>query len=90
LTEYRDRRRKPRPPISVDTETGIIRVGNLELDADVLAAMADPATRVLWAFINSSDGSHVQAVPFDETKVIWLEPSDLRYAQEAAAGNWSD
>jgi len=71
------------PSISIDTRTGIVRAGDLELDAATLVAIAKPEARVLWAFVRASDGDTVRAVPFDESRVIWLEDTDLRYPEAA-------
>lgn len=74
--------------ISVDSERGVIRVGNLELDIGALCAMADPNARVLWAFVWNKNKTRVQPMPFREDQILWLQPSDLNYAAEAAAENW--
>ena len=70
------------PAISVDTEQGLIRVGDLEFDTETLLAMADPDARVLWAFIRSKDGKRIQPVAYDERKVIWIEASDLERGEQ--------
>lgn len=66
-----------KPRIRVDLDSGIIAIGDLELDVETLCAMADPDARVLWAFIREPNEKRIQAVPYNEEKVIWLEESDL-------------
>jgi hypothetical protein len=73
----------------IDNERGLVILGDLELDIKTIEAMANPDARVLWAFIKNRKTGRVQAVPFDESKVIWLEPSDMPHADEAEYENGS-
>jgi hypothetical protein len=74
-----------KPRIALDLDAGIIRVNDTEIDIEVLLAIAEPKSRVLWGFIEE-DG-RVQAVPYDEKQVIWIQPRDLE-REEAPAENW--
>jgi hypothetical protein len=61
--------------ISIDSERGIIRVGDIEMDVNVLLAIANANSRILWRFM--SEGGRIHSVPYDESKVIWIENGDL-------------
>jgi len=61
--------------ISIDSERGIIRVGDIEMDVNVLLAIANPEPRILWRFMNV--GGRIRSIPYDESKVIWIENGDL-------------
>ena len=52
-------------------------VCGFEIDAEILAAVLDPANRTLWAFIHSTDGAKIEPCAVDEERCIWLEESDL-------------
>jgi len=64
-----------RMDISIDSERGIVRVGDIEMDVNVLLAIANPEPRILWRFM--SEGGRIRSVPYDESKVIWIENGDL-------------
>jgi hypothetical protein len=53
----------------VDHDTLIIN--GKRIDQSVILAITEPGKRALWAFIEK-DGV-VQAVPYDENQVIWLD-----------------
>lgn len=46
-----------------------------EFDQNVLEAVLSANKRVLWAFVKK--GVDVMAVPYDESRCIWLEASDI-------------
>jgi hypothetical protein len=60
--------------ITVRTADTII-IGEYEVEASVLQQMLDPRNRVLWAFVKRP--GRVQAVAYDETRVVWLTDEDL-------------
>lgn len=41
------------------------------VDEAVLAAILNPDNRILWRF--TKQGDNITAVPFSESRVIWLE-----------------
>lgn len=57
-------------------EGDVLVYKGMEFDQGVLDAVLSPGKRVLWAFL--SRGENIMAVPFDESRCIWLEPSDVR------------
>ena len=48
-----------RMDISIDSERGIVRVGDIEMDVNVLLAIANPEPRILWRFM--SEGGRIAA-----------------------------
>lgn len=68
----------------------VVIVNGMAIDADVLAMVINADARLLWAFLRGDGGRRIEAVPYNEEKVIWMEPADLSYAEEAAANNWSE
>ena len=55
----------------------VLCITRFEIDAEILAAVLDPKNRCLWAFVHAEGGAKVQPTPFDESRVLWLEDSDL-------------
>src|SRR6185312_8916111 len=63
------RKKKPRSRavrVAVDYERRIVVVGQMEIDFTMLAEMANPNKRLLWAFVWNDDKTRIQAVPFNE------------------------
>jgi hypothetical protein len=58
--------------ISIDQERGLLIIGEKQIDLNVLEAICDPNHRLLWQF-SWIDGV-VKAVPYDESRVLWIEP----------------
>jgi len=48
----------------------------MEIDQDTLDAILSTNKRLLWAFVRGCDGN-IMAVPYDESRVVWLLDSDL-------------
>jgi hypothetical protein len=57
--------------VLVDQDRCVMKVNGFEIDLAVLLAIVNPDSRVLWAFIRN--GKRIQALPYDESKVIWLD-----------------
>jgi hypothetical protein len=57
--------------ITVHPLVDTLVINGLEIDASILAAVIVPNNRLLWAFVRN--GNTVQAVAYDEEKVIWLD-----------------
>ena len=55
----------------------ILVVNGYELDAAILADIVTPNKRLLWAFVENTDGS-IQPVAYSEDRVIWLSKEDLK------------
>ena len=55
----------------------VLVLNGFEIDADVLLEITKPNQRMLWAFVQSEDGTRIQPTPFTEDKVIWLTEEDL-------------
>lgn len=51
------------------------------LDKEVLDAVLSTNQRLLWAFVRNGDGD-IQACPYDESRVVWLEESDIQQPNE--------
>jgi len=60
----------------------VLVLGEYEISAAILKQVMKPDARVLWAFIASENGDAVQPVPYDETRVLWLEDNDLDRSQD--------
>jgi hypothetical protein len=58
----------------------VLLVGGYELTIDILHAVINPDARILWAFIrNRRNPRLIQPVAYDETRVVWIEDSDLEH-----------
>lgn len=53
----------------------VLKIGQYEVEAEVLTSIVNPNNRLLWAFIEK-DG-RIQAVPYSEEQVLWMQESDL-------------
>ena len=55
----------------------VLVLNGFEIDASVLTEVTKPNRRMLWAFVQSEDGTRIQPTPFTEDKIIWLLEEDL-------------
>lgn len=60
--------------------TDVLVYRGMEIDRDVLDAVLSTNKRLLWAFIRN--GKDVRAIPYDESRVIWLAESDVQQPDE--------
>lgn len=61
----------------VELEPGdVILHRGMLIDAEVLDAILSTDKRLLWAFVRGAEGT-IQACPFSETEVIWMQESDV-------------
>lgn len=51
------------------------------LDREVLDAVLSTNQRLLWAFVRNASGD-IQACPYDESRVVWLEESDVQQPED--------
>ena len=58
--------------VKFNPEKQELTINGAKLDLEILAILCDPRPRLLWRFL-WVDGV-VQAIPYDETKVIWIDP----------------
>jgi hypothetical protein len=60
--------------IRVDEEVGTLEIDGVLLSANVLRELVDPDRRLLFRF--QRRGGVIEAIPLDESKVIWIDPPD--------------
>jgi hypothetical protein len=53
-------------------------VSSREISGEMLSLLLQPNQRLLWAFVEKE--GVVQAVPYNEERVIWLDKPDLEEA----------
>jgi hypothetical protein len=70
-------RRRPTMSAAPRNSSLVLHKG-YEISREILDAIVSDNQRVLWAFIKR-DGQ-IMAVPYDESRVIWLQDSDLERA----------
>ena len=63
--------------IVVRRDDVLVLPSGFEVDASTLSDITKPDKRLLWAFVKSEDGTAIQPVCYDETRVIWLTDEDL-------------
>jgi hypothetical protein len=59
--------------MKLNSETQELTINGKTIDLELLAMLCDPRPRLLWRF-QQVDGE-VRAIPYDESKVIWIDPT---------------
>ncbi len=58
-------------------ERDVLVYKGVEVEQGVLDAVLNTNKRLLWAFVRSEETGRVMAVPFDESRCVWLQESDM-------------